>query len=134
MGVPGVPLNIPKESIATAIKNNNGRMNKIALSLDIGITTARKYISQDAELMALLHDYRQHRDENLLEGAEDTLQKAFDRNDEDMSSALKATIFVLNNKGKSRGYTPPNSTVDDETKQNLSDLIKLAKSGELTQQ
>jgi hypothetical protein len=134
LGTPGVKLNIPKASLIAAIKNANGRVSKIAVSLGCAIETVRKYIGEDEELVQMLKDYRQHRDENLLEGAEDTLQKAIDTNDPDnMANALKASMFVLNSKGKNRGYFSPHGLLSEDTKQHLSDLIKKAKEGSLSQ-
>jgi hypothetical protein len=34
---------------------------------------------------------------------------------EDMGNALKSAFFILNNKGKSRGYTPPNAPQEIST-------------------
>ncbi len=135
MGIQGTKLNIPKSSLMSAIKNNLGRLNKIALSLGCHIETARNYISRDPELVKLLKDYREHRDESLLEGAEDTLQKAIDTNDPvNMANALKASMFVLNSKGKGRGYSPPNSNLNDEVKKTMSDVIQQALEDKLSQE
>lgn len=133
MGVQGVRFNIPKSTICTAIINNRGRISHIAKTLDYSIRCTREKINQDPELKALLDEYRDQRDESLLDGCEDGLQDAIDNRSVDMSNALKAIFFVLNTKGKPRGYFPPNSIIDDETKQNLSDLIKQAKTGDLSQ-
>jgi len=134
LGTPGVKLEIPKASIESAIKNANGRISKVAITLGCSIEAIRRLINKDEELVQMLKDYRQHRDENLLEGAEDTLQKAIDTNDPDnMANALKASMFVLNSKGKNRGYFSPHGLLSEDTKQHLSDLIKKAKEGSLSQ-
>lgn len=112
MGTPGVPLNIPKESIAASIKSCRGRMTHMAPALDCSIIYLRERINADPELVALLAETRNHRDENLLDGAEDTLQFALDQRkdaDGDINAALKSAFFVLNNKGRKRGYIPANA-------------------------
>ncbi len=108
MGTPGVPLNFKKDDIALSIKNNSGRMIHIAASMECTVEAMKKQIERFPDLIEMLADYRHKRDETLLNGAEDTLLKAIEKSDTDMTNALKSSFFILNNKGKLRGYTPAN--------------------------
>ncbi len=127
MGTPGVPLNFKEDEIRDTIKKYSGRMIKIAEHFDCSFAAMRLQIDRFPELIQLLVFERQKRDERLLEGAEDTLQDAMDGRAVDMNAALKSSFFVLNNKGKLRGYHAPNmpdSTTENKfTPQQIKDAI-----------
>ena len=127
MGTPGVPCNLTEDLILDAIKKASGRMNKIAEILDLSMTCAREHLFRYPECVKLLANERNKRDESLLNGAEDTLQYAIDQRDKDVNAALKSSFFVLNNKGKLRGYIAPQQANDENlgklTPQQITDAI-----------
>lgn len=127
MGVQGVPRGFDQTTISEAIITGKGRMNKIAETLQCAISTAREYIALYPECVKLLQNERNKRDENLLNGAEDTLQYAIDNHKIDVNAALKSSFFVLNNKGKLRGYIAPQQANDENigklTPQQITDAI-----------
>ena len=104
MGTQGVPNNLSKTAITSSLKENKGRITYAARQLNVAHCTLRKRINEDPELVELLSQLRHEYEENLLDSAENTLDVSVNKH-EDMQSALKATFFILNNKGKSRGYT-----------------------------
>lgn len=113
MGIPGVPFNCTKNQILDAIKKSGGRFLHIAALLNYDDSTVRKHINADPELVQALKDARNTRDEGLLDGAEDTLKLALEKADTDIQSALKSAFYVLNNKGKERGYASPDEKAAD---------------------
>ncbi len=104
MGTPGVKLNLSKEVLQETIKKHKGRIVYIAEDLKCNHKTVNNYINADPELKELLNDCRNRRDEILCESAVDTLQDAIDERRQDMPTALKASFYVLNSKGASRGF------------------------------
>jgi len=134
MAVQGIKFNVPKSVVSATIIECKGRLNKISDKLNFWVGTVREFIRADPELSALLDEMRNKRDEDLLEGAEDVLQYAIDVKADDLTNALKSAFFVLNNKGRGRGYLPPALQNQQEVKvMSVEDLIIAAKSGELTQ-
>lgn len=115
MGTPGVPLNFDKVVITNAIRKHKGRLYNVAKELGCHYETVRKYTDPHPDLVELIANLRKDYDENLCDKAEETLVDAMDGRKKDMSSALRSAFFVLNNKGKPRGYMPPNSHNNDET-------------------
>lgn len=109
MGTPGVPFSVKKETIEASIKKHGGRLIRVAAELNCKRDVIRKIISNDPELSQLLDDCRHQRDENLCDLAEDTLNDAMENRIGDMNNALKSAFFVLNNKGKDRGYNHPDA-------------------------
>lgn len=129
MGTPGVAFNKEKSEIVESIKKHKGRLTKVAKEFNVCYETIRKYTDPYPDIVALIKNLREDREENLLDEAEDTLEDAMKFRVDDMGSALKSAFFVLNNKGKSRGYTPPNAhqdpTVNSYTPQQIRDSIKI---------
>jgi hypothetical protein len=109
MGTPGVALKIEKEKIEQSIKKHRGRVSLIADEFKCGWRAMNNLIQKHTDLVELLEEYRQYRDASLCDLAEDTLQDALDRRGVDMNNALKSAFFVLNNKGKDRGYNHPDA-------------------------
>lgn len=107
MGTPGVPFNIPKEVILEAIKTRKGVITHICKDLSSAHGTLIKHINADSDLKAALDAARHEYDDILCDVAEGTMLYTAGQR-EDLSAAISACKFVLNNKGKKRGYTPPN--------------------------
>lgn len=109
MGTQGVTFDKPRSVIIEAIKKHKGRLTKVAKELGCHYETVRKYTDPDPELVELIKMLRADYDANLCDLAEDTLTDAMDNRGLDMNNALKSAFFVLNNKGKDRGYNHPDA-------------------------
>jgi DNA-directed RNA polymerase sigma subunit (sigma70/sigma32) len=109
MATPGKLFTKSKDEIVEAIKKHKGRLTKVAKELNCHYDTVRKYTDPYPEIVDLIKYLRQDYDENLCDLAEDTLTTAMENCPDDMSSALKSAFFVLNNKGKQRGYNHPDA-------------------------
>lgn len=133
MGIPGVPFSCTKEEILKAIKKSGGRYIHIAALLNYSDSTVRVHIEDDPELLQALKDARNTRDEGLLDGAEDALKLALEKSGVDMTSALRSAFYVLNNKGKGRGYASSEERAALATTTNLSELAKILKEGDVKQ-
>lgn len=104
MGVSGVPWKCEKNRIISALKNNKGVITRTCAELNCDPTTLRKRIEKDPELIELLSDLRHNLDTTILDMAENTLMYAMGLQKSDINAALKSTFYVLNNKGRDRGY------------------------------
>lgn len=109
MGTSGVKFDRSKDDIIDAIKKHRGKLYKVAKQLNCHYETVRKYTDDDPDIVQLIHDLRHGYDEDLCDLAEDTLVDAMEARVGDMGNALKSAFFVLNNKGKDRGYNHPDS-------------------------
>lgn len=109
MGTPGVPWNVTKDQIVASIKKQFGRLTYVARELDCDYSTVKKRVDKDPELQQILADARNGFGENLLDLAESALLKGL--HSEESNAYLKSAFFVLNNKGRERGYTPPSAAI-----------------------
>ena len=107
MGAQGVPCQYTSSEIREAIEKHKGRLCPASKSLGIKYDTIRKYVDREPALRELVDDLRKGYIETILDTAEDCLSDAMDNRQADMSNALKASMFFLNNQGKPRGYNPP---------------------------
>ena len=126
MGTPGVKFDRPKSEIVEAIIKNNGKLTKVAKQLRCCYETVRKYTDDDPEIVQLIHNLRQEYDENLCDLAEDTLTDAMDARVGDMANALKSAFFVLNNKGRNRGYNPPQAGFNTGVQATPEQILKMS--------
>lgn len=109
MGVPGVPIKINPSEIAEAIKKYRGVVSRIHPALGMSHDTFYKLLKKHPSLKEALDEARETHTLELVDGAENALVKALSQ--DDMSIALKAAMYVLNNKGRDRGYNHPNAEV-----------------------
>lgn len=126
MGTPGVKWKCKKETIESTLKNARGRITYAAKVLNVTHNTLRKKI-KEYELDELLEELRNEFNETTLDSAENALLYALSKQDEDVGNALKSSFFILNNKGKSRGYSPKNNpgNNNDNSTSFLDELKKL---------
>lgn len=110
MGTPGVPWKAPKSVILECIKNRKGVVTHICADLHIAYDTYAKHIKNDPELKEAIDTARNDYETTLCDMAETALMRALNQKD-DLSAAISSAKFVLNNRGRKRGYTPP--TVND---------------------
>ena len=140
MGTPGVPWTVDKLTIVEALKKRKGAVTLAAKDLSCCYTTLNKRIKEDEELKELVSQLRNAFTTELLDSAEDTLLYALDNKDQDLANALKSSFYVLNNKGKERGYAHPTdaeATVEiskkfDDFMGQLSDLRSARKMADMS--
>jgi len=104
MATSGVPYNPDKQQIIQCLINEHGRITNAADALDVQYVTLKRYIDKHPDLVQLLDEIRQARVYKLTHAAEDTLDTAIQNKDADMTNALKASFYVLNNLGRRLGY------------------------------
>lgn len=105
MGTQGVKLNFDKSLLTEVIKRNKGVIKNIQKDLKCCNETVHNYINADPELVDLLARERNGYVEELMDEAEDTLKYAIANREKDLTNALKATFYSLNNHGRKRGYS-----------------------------
>jgi hypothetical protein len=126
MGLQGVEWTATKSDISDAIKKTNGVLYRTAQHLNIARYTLYRRIQEDEELQQLIIDIRNDYIEKKLDIAEETNLSAMEKRDKDMTNALKASFFVLNNLGKKRGYNHPRSN-DTPASDNLEEIHEASK-------
>jgi len=113
MGTSGVPFNIPKLRIIESIKKKKGVVTQICADLDISFPTYAKHIRDNPDLKQAIDDARNDFDTTICDMAETVLMLAMKQKD-DMPSSLSSAKFVLNNKGRNRGYNPPTQGIENK--------------------
>jgi hypothetical protein len=130
MGTPGVPFNIKKSRILESIKKKKGVVTQILLDLDIAYDTYAKHIRDNPELKEAIDSARNDFDDTICDMAETALMRSL-KQEQDLSASLSSAKFVLNNKGKKRGYSAP--TGEQTFQITCSDLPKKYAAGEIKQ-
>ena len=106
MATSGVPLDIPKVQIIHTIHKHKGVVTQICKELDIIPKTLYNHKDADPEIAQALVDARKTFDTNLLDMCENTLAFALTKKETRLTNSLSAAKYVLDRKGKDRGYTP----------------------------
>jgi len=109
VGTPGVPLNITKKDLESALRKTRGILSQASKSLGIGRTALYRHIDKFPELRELIDELREDFECEILDDSEGVLKHALSVKETDLGNSLKAAFYILNNKGRSRGYTPPNA-------------------------
>ena len=104
MGTPGVKFQITKDMIVSVIKECKGVIAHSAKKLDISELWLRREIKKFPDVVELLAELRHNFNENILDMAENTMQYAMSKREEDLSSALRGAMYTLNSRGQSRGW------------------------------
>ena len=104
MGTPGVPFDVPKDKIVTALKNAKGVIEKTAIELKYAPNTVLRHIKKDPELVELLANLRSDYEETLLNLAEGVVETALRNHATDANNAVKMAMFTLNARGRERGW------------------------------
>ena len=104
MATPGVKLNLTKDAIVSSLKEAKGIISQAAKKLDIAGYTLRKKIKEYPDVQELLAALRHDYENAIIDMAEHCVAVAMYRQAEDPCNALKAGIFTLNSRGKSRGW------------------------------
>jgi hypothetical protein len=108
MGTPGVSSNFTKEDICSALKECKGVVTHSAIKLKVNRSTLDRYIRQFG-LEKELKEFREQHDEEMLDEAENVLKYALSVRKDDLGNSLKSAFYLLNNKGKRRGFAHPMS-------------------------
>lgn len=123
MAISGTPWPEPKENIINAIKEFKGVITKVAKYFNVTPLTIYNKMRSDPDVKQAVEDARTNYETNLVDLAEDTLLYTLSKRDEDPANALKSTFFVLNNKGKDRGYNRENYHGEGESFKHFSNLM-----------
>lgn len=126
MGTSGVPWDATKSQIIESIKKQYGRITYVAKELNCDYITVKRRVDKDPELQQILAEARSGFGETLLDMAESSLMRGL--SNEDPAAYLKAAMYVLNNKGKERGY---NSWIEEKQFAALSGLQQYWKDHEV---
>jgi len=105
MGTPGVPWKMAKSRILEVIKKKKGVVAQICKELDIAFETYVKHIKNKEEFKEAIDNARNDYDTTIADMAENALMRGLQ--DEDPNAYLKSAMYVLNNKGRDRGYNHP---------------------------
>lgn len=111
--VSGRECTIPKEQVIQSLKKCKGRITYSAKDLGIDYRTLRRIVDEDLALKEFMDELCYAREEKELDAAEEVLLHALDEHKKNMKNALSSAMFILNNRGKKRGYNHP-QTLDNE--------------------
>lgn len=113
------PEKLDRKEIIDAIKKYHGKVAFVAQSLSVSTATIYNYVNKYSTVKAALDDAQNNWDEGLLDTAESKLQKAVNNGD------VWAIRYILNTKGKKRGYGEKNNAVDlDDRPQPIKVIIQ----------
>lgn len=104
MATRGSPWKVEKTAIIASIKKNMGVLTRCAKEFNVNPETFRNKVNSDPELVELLQSERNSFETTMLDMAEGNLMYAMGLQKSDINAALKSTFYVLNNKGRERGY------------------------------
>lgn len=118
MGIGGVPIKLDPLRILESIKIKKGVVTQIQADLGICSATFYNRIASVPEYKAALDEARKDFDDHICDLAETALTRSL-RQELDLGAANAAAKFVLTNKGRGRGYTPPSASapLTEEEKQ-----------------
>jgi hypothetical protein len=105
MGTQGVATTVTEKALRDTIKKRKGVATDVQDDLKIGHNTFYKLIEK-FNLKEFLNDHRNAYSERMCDIAEDVLIKGMLQT-ADLGCAVGAAKYVLNNKGRHRGYYPP---------------------------
>lgn len=128
MGTPGVPWEVPREKIEQALKKQKGRLTYACKDLNCTYRVLKKHIDEHPDLQELLVRLRNEFDCTLLDMAESSLVRGM--SESDPNAYLRSAFYVLNHKGKDRGYNHPEALAQ---KNSPADIIEAYKTGKLSQ-
>lgn len=134
MGISGVPLTTTSSEIKEALKKHNGIVSRAARELHLHISTLYRAFEADSDLKKYRDDIRIDYEESQLDEAEETLIYALSIRSDDLTNAMKASMFTLNTKGAKRGYVPAEvQAAREEAEQAKSLTLSLAQMQEFAE-
>lgn len=125
MGTQGVPLNLSESAISECIKKRKGVITHICKDLDVSHTALTRFINDRPHLKDELDHARHEYDDLICDLSENTMLYAVSQK-EDLGSALSAAKFVLNNKGRKRGYNADGNNYEAPGQPYFSQCMKQA--------
>ena len=123
MATPGTPWIVDREKIVEALTACKGVMTKTARMMGVHYNTLKAKVDKDEDLKQLVKDLRNELDCTMLDAAENTLMFALSKANDDLANALKSSFFILNNKGRERGYARENFTGTEESSKQFCALM-----------
>lgn len=120
MATPGSKWTVKKSAIVEALKEKKGRLTYVARHFNVKYETLKKKIDADPELIELVSNLRNDFENTILDMAENCVAVAIGNQKEDPSNALKSAFYVLNSKGKSRGWS--NTLISTENTISIVDI------------
>lgn len=128
MGTPGVPLDISRDSIVNALKQTKGQVRKACQLLNCTHPALYKKINADPELQQIIAELRHETDDRFLDMAEDGIEHLMTLQDSNIDKFSMATFYILNNRGRKRGWVPPTVAAamdsNDSKSQELALMLK----------
>lgn len=121
-----------KNDISEKLKDSRGRITVACKKLGVHYETLKKVVDQEPELTLLLKNLREDFDNTILDMAENTIMRAMGKVDDDPNNGLKAAMYTLNSRGKSRGWnntlndTPQKVTFEVNYNNDADDTIKVS--------
>lgn len=124
MALPGVKYIPDIDSILKVIEVKKGIVTQIYKQIGISHTKFYELVDEYPELKVALDKARNDFECTLLDAAENSLLYALEQR-EDVGSSIRSAQYVLNNKGRKRGYTPPTVTnpLDQASEKSLIEKI-----------
>ena len=126
----GIPFNPEKKDVLDALEKANGIVTNAAKEMGVHRHTLESFISEHEDVKEFLNKVRFSHDEKQLDIAENVIHYAMSLGQTDLASALKASFYFLNNKGKKRGYSHSAalSLQTDGTQSNIKEIAVQMKS------
>lgn len=120
MGLQGVAFKATDLEIIDKIKEFHGRIEVVATYFGVTPQTIYNRINRSPEIKTALEEEREHTLEVDLDMAQTAIRVALGRTDEDnIDSALRASFYLLNNKGKKRGFAHPESVSKESSAEHI---------------
>ena len=108
---PGCIWEPDEDRVIEVLEKVNGRLYKAIPIFGVNTRTLTNYLKRHPRVMKELEEVRYAFNQALMDKSENVFDAALDGHEEDMTNALKAATFIMNNLGKERGYAHPNQVL-----------------------
>lgn len=106
MGVQGIPHGFTDQEIFDAIEKTKGVVVRASELLCLSPRALHEILSEKPHLRTALREIRRQFQYEMVDQSEQVLCKSIYQ-EEDLSLALRAATYILNNLGRDRGYCHP---------------------------
>src|SRR4029077_64737 len=132
MSVNAVIWDKTKGDVCDALTKHKGIVARAAKELNIARYSLYRLINDDPDLYKLLCDLRSDVDEQFLDVAESIILRSMSDYEKRPSNALRATIYTLNSRGKTRGWNNVSAEVNqnDDLKKAFEDVMQTVSKGQ----
>lgn len=104
MAIRGLPWECSNSKIIQALNDAKGRITHATKLLDVDYKTLVKKLESEPELQDALKESRMLFEDQVLDMAETCIANAMAKQEFDPNNALKAAMYTLNSKGRSRNW------------------------------